>query len=404
MAVSKSLTKLLVPLGRIVKDTSTAELLAAHGFVSQAGSGIYDLLPLGLRIQQKLENIVRRHLNATGSEEVALGSQVNPALWRRSGRLQDPPSPELQFTENRKHLLNPTGEEQIATLVGNVSYRQLPLSFYQITRKFRNELRPRGGMLRTREFLMQDLYTFDATPEDARVAYDRVQQAYHGIFREIGVPYVVVEADNGTMGGNLSHEFHFLAEQGEDHILHCKSCENYDQEEKVGELETCRSCGGENETVNGIEVGHTFYLGTRYSLPLDKKVTQRDGKTVSIEMGCYGIGVSRLISAIAEVCRDKDGLVWPESVAPFPVCVVAKDVSVARELSARLQTAGIDSVYDDRTPQLGFALRAAREMGWPYILIAGRDFEKTGDLELQVRKSGQVVKASRDSIIEFLCT
>ncbi|PRT56167.1 putative proline--tRNA ligase, mitochondrial [Wickerhamiella sorbophila] len=402
MAWSKSLAKLFSPLGRVAKDTSTAELLSTHGFVSQAGSGIYDLLPLGLKIQHNIEGIVRRHLNACGSNELALGSQVNPAIWRRSGRLEDPPSPELQFTENRKHLLNPTGEEQITTLVGNVSYRQLPLSFYQITRKYRNELRPRGGLLRTREFLMQDLYTFDETREGAYTAYANVQEAYHGIFKEIGVPYVVVEAENGTMGGDLSHEFHFLAEQGEDHILHCKSCGNNDQVEKVGVLDSCRKCGGELSTVNGIEVGHTFYLGTRYSQPLQASVTHSDGTSSPLEMGCYGIGVSRLISAIAEVSRDEHGLCWPRSVAAAQVCVVSKDLSLAAELSDQLARAGIDSVYDDRTPQLGYALRVAREMGWPYVLVAGRNYEKTGELELQDRQTGEVVKTTRESFIDLL--
>lgn len=425
-----ALSKLLAALRKNSGLKTSTDFLVAHSFIHQGSSGVFDLLPLCLRIEHKISAIVRDRLDEAGCIESALSTLVNPDLWRASGRLSDnkESGKEFMFTEGRKHLLAPTAEEQIADLMRNVSYKSLPLSFYQITRKFRNELRPRGGLLRTREFLMKDLYTFDLTSDLASQSYARVRRAYDLIFADLGLSVVTAEADSGDMGGDYSHEYHLPHAIGEDMLVSCPRCNYLANSEtavsKAGfagervevldaaipshrtlsppllakarksgatlvdwrlnpsgaplvvpeEGDRCVHCDAELEFRPSIEVGHTFLLGKRYTEPL-KVTVNTPGATSALEMGCYGIGISRLVSAIAEVYIDEHGLRWPRSVAPFTCAVVSKDFGASRALAEFLDANGVDACYEDRTTQVGFAIRDAREKGIPYTLVAGSDVE-----------------------------
>jgi len=459
MSSVKPLSKLLSPLSKHNHaKLSSVELLVSQGYIKQAGSGFFDLLPLGLRVQRKITEIVRKHLEKQGCTELELSTLVNPQLWRSSGRLQDSDKEndagsEFIFTSGKKHLLAPTAEEQITSLVGSVSYRQLPLSLYQITRKYRNELRPREGLLRTREFLMKDLYTFDEDADKAAESYDRIKRAYHGIFDEINVPYLAAEADSGTMGGNLSHEYHYVDSLGEDSVVSCKSCgyaaniekavssggqsgnpvevdgakipENrtlnpvllqqavddgkllvdsrIDPEQGTALVEPlagdhCVNCGHELDISLSIEVGHTFYLGDRYTKPFKANVFPAVGSPRPIEMGCYGIGINRIIGAVASKNMDEFGLVWPKSIAPFHCCVISKEPSLSSEIAHELSKAGIDATYEDRTAQLGQAMRSARESGFPLTILLGKSWEKEGVVEILPRL-GESQKASKSQLV-----
>lgn len=406
------LSKLLTHLVRTQKvstQPTSGDLLVKYGFVRQSGSGIFEVLPLGLRVQKNICNIIRKHLDAAGCVELELSTLVNPNLWVNSGRF-DPKNAneEILFSAERKYLLAPTGEEQITTAVGSVSYKQLPLSFYQISRKFRNELRPRGGILRSREFLMKDLYTFDATAQDAHSSYSRIQEAYRHIFDEIGVPYTVAEANSGDMGGSLSHEYHYASQSGEDMVARCTSCKSVANVETLPELKNldaasikkagarlCPKCSSPLAFDECIEVGHTFYLGDRYSKPLKSMVTHKDGSQVPMEMGCYGIGVTRIIGAVAEKLMDEHGLRWPKAIAPFPCIVVSNDTEVAKSVASSLaSSSGISVAFDDRTSQIGQAMREARECGIPLTLVAGRSWKNEGLIEILPRL-GQPVKVTQ---------
>lgn len=409
------LSKLLIHLARTQKASSqptSADLLAKHGFVKQSGSGIYEFLPLGLRVQKNVCNIIRKHLDSAGCFELELSTLVNPNLWVNSGRLNPKnANEELLFSADKKYLLAPTGEEQITTAVGSVSYKQLPLSFYQINRKFRNELRPRGGILRSREFLMKDLYTFDATSEAAHSSYSRIQEAYRNIFDAFGVPYIVAEADSGDMGGSLSHEYHYASQSGEDTVARCTSCGFVANLEMLPDLKnpktvsskktkekTCPQCSSSLAFDQCIEVGHTFYLGDRYSKPLKSMVTLKDGAQVPMEMGCYGIGVTRIIGAVAEKMMDENGLRWPKAIAPFPCIVVSNDTEAAKTVASALASSSeYDVAFDDRTSQIGQAMRDARESGIPLTLVVGKSWKNEGLIEILPR-TGLPRKAAQSEL------
>ena len=389
--MGSGLGKLLAPLERQHDLKKRTDYLLSHGFIQQESSGVFDLLPLSTRIIQKINNIIRSELNAAGCVELELSNLVDPKLWIQSNRLRKDTEAEFIFTEKRKYMLAPTAEEQITNLMRNVSYKQLPLSFYQITRKFRNELRPRNGMLRTREFLMKDLYTFDLNEELAEQSYKRISEAYEKIYRRIGIPFLVADADSGDMGGTLSHEYHALHEVGEDKLVVCSNCtytSNWEsaivkkdgqkyQTKDLNFAETdfssleCHSCSSPVHAKSTIEIGHTFMLGTKYTEPMQAVVNSPAGNGIPLEMGCYGIGVSRLISALAEVHMDNSGIKWPVPVAPFSCAVVSKNSSDSKKVADMLVSNGIDAYYEDRTTQIGYGIRDAKEKGIPFTIVLG---------------------------------
>lgn len=578
------LSQHLIPASPPVTD----DPLIQHGYVRQVSSGVYHLLPLARQVQTNLENLLRKHMNAVGGVEVSLSTLSLPKLWERTGRSGNTELFRLKDSRGgNEHILAPTHEEEITNLIANnvSSYRQLPLRLFQISRKYRDEKRPRGGLLRGKEFLMKDMYSFDKTAEEAVSTYKDVQQAYNAFFEEVGVPFVVAEADTGAIGGSLSHEYHYLSAVGEDTVATCESCkftanvekaiadppeaqrgtekeeaavayfvspdENREtlvaayypkdrefsvlhlmnelpeetvdlevfentpkaieqlkklkksddtettttKETEASEPETqssandlalsyyletakaqddsalltrrfirvmdsrlnrhtplpelpfranrgstttlvdvplvmaqdgdaCPECGEESLRVaRAIEIGHTFYLGTKYSAPLNASVTLPNGsdaETVPIEMGCYGIGVSRLLAAITSITKDSDGLVWPASIAPYHVVVVSKDAEVGSSITNSLRTGLLSStgpeekqqekggdskrpiinaVWDDRpATSFGASLRDARALGFPVTVVAGKRFAETGKVEIQLRSMSvdEIKKAAKE--------
>jgi prolyl-tRNA synthetase len=540
------------------KEDSNA-LLVRGGFIRQAYSGLFHLLPLGLRVQDKIEHLVDQHMRRLQASKVSLSSLSSQDLWSRSGRLGG--GTELfKFADRKdsKWLLSPTHEEEITTLVRSLvqSYRDLPIRLYQISRKYRDEPRPRQGLLRGREFLMKDLYTFDVDIPTALRTYEDVRNAYNNFFDELKMPYIVAKADSGTMGGDLSHEYHLPSEKGEDTIISCSNC-NYvrneelvedkkvlirplspDEEEIPGSMkqnlplkesifitndkhtlvkafcnksltsssngtadcevnpyavkavlpdvalgfenpseqfttwnpkgdsilyifdhqihqseieaklaiehaigkhegrklfvaengdggkgipglvkvqtgDECPACSKGQVTVQkAIEIGHTFYLGTRYSEALDAKVAVQPGADSQheafMQMGCHGIGVSRLIAATASALSDDTGLNWPRVLAPFEVIIMShqpSDVNACLDVYDSLlegKPACNDAIVDDRDKNWLYKLREADLVGYPVIIFLGRAWKERGEYEVQCRRLGVKQDVTKEDLPQFV--
>ncbi|KAF2798677.1 prolyl-tRNA synthetase [Melanomma pulvis-pyrius CBS 109.77] len=482
-------------------------LLVRGGFLRQAHSGVFHLLPLGLRVQDKLERLIDKHMQSLGASKLSLSSITTEALWRQSGRYST--NSELLRLKDRKDsgfLLSPTHEEEITSLVSGMihSYKDLPLRLYQIGRKYRDERRPRQGLLRAKEFLMKDLYTFDYSPEHALETYKAVRTAYNNLFNELKVPYLVADADSGNMGGKLSHEYHFASPKGEDNVWSCDTCTYVANEELVEKAVDANAVpksgkelvkftgisvdrttkihiyvprpaslpigapdpswndihsfvnlhavkkagvdidtGIETSTVHdllpnttqdseiydratastseldltptqpddpcprcppntgrlavrkAIEVAHTFHLGTRYSEPLSALVSLPDNpQPQALQMGCHGIGISRMIGAIASLLSDSRGLNWPRVVAPFEVAVIEtmKDrggEQVYDHLQDDIGASKLDAILDDRPiKSLAWKLRDADLIGYPVLIVLGRAWKERGEVEVQCRRLG----------------
>ncbi|EGE03259.1 prolyl-tRNA synthetase [Trichophyton equinum CBS 127.97] len=578
-----------IPSGGIAEaknGVDSNDLLIRAGFLRQPYSGVFHLLPLGLRVQEKLERLIDKHMRKLSAAKLSLSSLSSQALWKKSGRLHDDDSEVFRFVDRKKtpFLLAPTHEEEITSVVSGLikSYRDLPLRVYQISRKYRDEPRPRHGLLRGREFVMKDLYTFDSTEAEAIKTYNTVKEAYISLFKELKLPYVVASASSGNMGGNLSHEFHFPSPKGEDTIVSCSKCEYVFNEELASGKTSCKrtehklnsnsptdglghqeaaaiSTGqwsaiskdrkvlvrafypkfliadGQSEPVqrevnqhslksvasaygididigykdalatwkaeiqnqpqntkqnirvldiydfrvrvydrppikdllNGmssnnldiqsslldrfpgtndgldllraragdecpncgnpalktdqsIELAHTFHLGTRYSEVLQANVSinpaslpgaEKKGKQepVPIQMGCHGIGVSRMISAVSDILADEKGLNWPQAIAPFQVVVVpGKGLEKEGELVYDIVTQNtqqlIDTILDDRKKDFAWKLRDADTIGYPIILAVGKNSWGAGNkVEVQCRRLGNLrTQVSLEEVPEFV--
>ncbi|KAH7257432.1 hypothetical protein BKA59DRAFT_389138 [Fusarium tricinctum] len=538
--------------------------LVRGGFLRQAHSGIFQLLPLGLRVQDKIEKLIDKHMHSVGASRVSLSTISSEELWRKSNRL-DSVAPELFRLTDRKNtplILSPTHEEEITTLVAGIvnSYKDLPIRLYQVTRKYRDERRPRHGLLRSREFLMKDLYTFDLTAAEAVDTYRQVSGAYRAFFAELKLPYLVAEASSGDMGGDLSHEYHLPSSVGEDTIVSCDTCHYTANDEvaaarppsagakgksdipvsqfnvwrgiskdrkvlinawyprssddstesglslhavksAVAELDTTiedplplweetlknrnahvvnvidsrlasafgsvrnqlplmpqnhESYQVEHSTVDStdsgeglnlvqiadgddcprcekgtlkihraLECGHTFQLGTRYSVPLDACVNlpqsglsaaaQKEGLTpgsrVPIQMGCHGVGVSRIFGAVAEILADERGLNWPRAIAPFEVAIIPAS-DLAEEPLRIYDTLAInngtrstfDVVLDDRKRSFGWKMKDADMVGYPVLVILGRSFKENVNLDTLEPQQLAQVKKQLDEELEHLTT
>ncbi|XP_037083277.1 probable proline--tRNA ligase, mitochondrial isoform X2 [Pollicipes pollicipes] len=322
------------------------ELLTAAGYIHQSSGGVFHILPLCQRVLDKMVSAVHQEMAAIGAGQLTMPTLVRDTLWKQTGRAEQMGA-ELMTVEDRsghRFVLSPTHEEAVTQLVGAVSpvsSRQLPLRLYQVTAKFRDEKRARFGLLRCKEFLMKDLYTFDATEEAARASYREVVQAYTALFLRLGIPAVRVRGDSGLMGGRLSHEFHVLAPVGEDRVLVQPECEQPDCPASVNlevlrdqretapgaRAELCQACGRELHDRTGIEVAHTFLLGQLYSEVFGACCSGPGEARVPLHMGCYGIGLSRLLAAVVEArSADGAGLSWPAQLAPYKLCVVTPKV------------------------------------------------------------------------------
>ncbi|KAL2406405.1 Proline-tRNA ligase [Exophiala dermatitidis] len=556
--------------------SDATQLLIRAGYLRQAYAGIFQMLPLGLRVQDKLERLIDKHMRSIKASKVSLSSITSLALWQKSGRWK--PGTEFFTFKDRKDtdwLLAPTHEEEITTLLADLihSPQQLPVRLYQVTRKYRDEKRPRGGLLRGREFLMKDLYTFDSTPTQAHATYDETRGAYRNFLNELTVPYIEARAESGDMGGNLSHEYHFPNAAGEDIVITCTDCDYARNEEFVsqkafpprpvegiaarsptstpasdssmlihqdfvskdgrklvramapkvserttndssvshvavnpyavkaavdgvveidsglqqplayfeGVLDTtganddadncpsvyylldfrvesesvhdligqdleryasknvkfyiisapqdgsdrinllkhragdpCPQCSsGKLQLHKAIEVGHTFHLGTRYSSKLGLSIRSADGKAnVPVEMGCHGIGVSRLIAAVASCLADDRGLNWPRVIAPFEAVILAakpdsKRIQAAEQLYDQLSAPGpaavaADVLLDDRHDQgLGWKLKDADMIGYPVIVVLGKGFDR-GMVEVQCRRLNIKQEVELERVVEYV--
>lgn len=473
---------------------SSHKYLIQGGFVSQIGSGIYNYLPMGKKVLDQITNIVRDELDKSGAQEVELGLITPSALWKESGRYNKYGKELLRFKDRKSNdfVLGPTYEEAMVDLVRNrvKSYKNLPLNIYQIKSKFRDEARPRFGLLRGREFLMKDGYSFHSSEEDMQREFVLMEQTYKNILNRLGLDFRVVEADSGAIGGSESKEFMVLANNGEDDIVYCQNCEYganieaakskisqnstqtkkiykkaifedntkivcfviskddelqitkalnavtdaielFDCDEQDADLiivddtitissdetqanlrsvkvgDSCPCCDAPLAITKGIEVGHIFQLGTRYSDAMGAKFLDENGKSKSLIMGTYGIGVSRLLAVIQEVASDEKGCIWSGEVTPYKLDIIVSDIKkqdqreFAQKLYEECKSNNIDVILDDRKERFGFKMGDFELIGFPYAVIVGRNLSE-GIVQLVDRKTLEKQDIKIDNILEIL--
>jgi prolyl-tRNA synthetase len=414
------------------------KLMLRAGLVRQTAAGIYAWLPLGWRVLQKIEQIVREEQDRAGAIEMLMPTLQSADLWRQSGRY-DAYGPEMLRIKDRHEreiLYGPTNEEMITALFRDdvKSYRDLPRTLYHIQWKFRDEVRPRFGVMRGREFLMKDAYSFDLDEAGARQSYYTQMLAYLRTFQRMGIKAVPMKAASGPIGGDLSHEFIVLAPTGESEVFYEAAFENVEwstapigyhpehleafyksvssfyaaTDETHDEARWAEVTEKQRRTGRGIEVGHVFYFGTKYSDAMGLKVSGKDGTPVVPHMGSYGIGVSRLVGAIIEASHDEAGIVWPEAVAPWQVGIVtmrADDEATtlaADRLYDELRAKGIEVLYDDRDERGGVKLGSMDMIGLPWQVIIGPRGIAEGKVELKNRRTGERTDMPVDDVIARL--
>jgi len=428
----------------ILKETPKEAEIVSHrlmlraGMIRQEAAGIYAWLPLGLKVLKKVEQVVREEQNRAGAVEVLMPT-IQPAdLWRESGRYDDYGKEMLRIEDRheRDMLFGPTNEEMITEIFRAYvrSYKDLPLNLYHIQWKFRDEVRPRFGVMRSREFLMKDAYSFDLDQDGARASYNRMFVAYLRTFAQLGLRAIPMAADSGPIGGDMSHEFIILAKTGESEVFCDKSLLdlavpgedtdfNADLTPIVNEWLGSYAATDEKHdparfeqeipedrriSARGIEVGHIFYFGTKYSEPMKAVVAGPDGTENPVHMGSYGIGPSRLVAAIIEASHDDAGIVWPDSVAPFDVGLInlksgdAATDGACEDLYAKLTAAGLDVLYDDTDGRAGAKFATADLIGLPWQLIVGPKGLAEGTIELKNRATGERESLSPDSALARL--
>ncbi len=399
-----------IPIGT---EAASHQLLLRSGLVQMLTSGVYSYLPLGLRALRKIEAIINEEMNVIGARELLLPSLQPMELWKRTGRDETLKDVMIQFKDKkgRAMCLGPTHEEVITDLVKNHvrSYKQLPVVLYQIQTKFRDEMRPRFGIVRACEFIMKDAYSFDQDEQGLRKNYELMYTAYQKIFSRCGLKVVVVEADSGAMGGDISHEYMVPAEIGEDEVLCCDACDYACGINKGKEGNSCLVCQkGALIKRSAIEIGHIFQLGTKYSKALDVSFLDEKGQKKTVVMGCYGIGVSRLIATIIEKNHDAAGIVWPKEVAPFEVEILPLQLSdgdmmrQADKLYVDLARQGIDVFMDDRDESPGKKFNDADLIGIPYRVTLGKRMLAEGKAEIKDRRSGMVFAVELARVAEKL--
>jgi len=407
-------SKFLIPTSKEVPVGTEAvshQLLLRAGLVNMLTSGVYSYLPLGLRVLRRIEDIIREEMNEAGAQELFLPCLQPIELWEKTGRDKTVAEIMIRFQDNRgrQMCLGPTHEEVITQLVKEYvqSYRQLPVTLYQIQTKFRDELRTRFGIVRACEFIMKDAYSFDRDIEGLKKNYALMYEAYKHVFKRCGLDIIIVEADSGAMGGDVSHEFMAAAPIGEDTVLQCPACgfaKGQAEDEKEGG--SCPECQkGILARTPAIELGHVFQLGTKYSDALSALYLDEDGKQKPVIMGCYGIGVSRLISAIIETNYDDNGIVWPRQVAPFDVEILALQpddadaMALAVEVYQKLKDQGLEVLLDDRAESPGRKFKDADLIGIPYRIVIGRRTLKDAKVEVKNRRTGEVLFIEQNGFV-----
>ncbi|NXB74351.1 SYPM protein, partial [Donacobius atricapilla] len=397
------------PEGRPGEPTCRSQrLMLQGGLIHPTSPGCYCYLPPTVRAMEKLIKLMDEEMQAVGGQKLNLPS-MGPELFRLVDR------------HDHGYCLGPTHEEVVTALVASqsgLSYKQLPLRLYQVTRKFRDEPKPRFGLLRSREFYMKDMYTFDASEEAARRTYEQVCDAYCSLLTRLGLPFVKVQAATGTIGGTTSHEFQLPADVGEDRLVLCPQGHFAANVETLsGEQTLCPTCGEKLTETKGIEVGHTFYLGTKYSSVANAVFSSAENKPQLAEMGCYGLGVTRILAASIEVFSTEDSIRWPSLIAPYQLCFIppkrgSKEEEegavllerVYDDLAEALPHLAGDSVLDDRTQlTVGKRLKDAKRLGYPYVVVAGKKVcEEPPIFEVWNQNAGEVLFLTREGVIELL--
>ena len=413
------------------------QLMLRAGMIRQEAAGIYAWLPLGLKVLKKIEQIVREEMNRAGAVEILMPTLQLADLWRESGRYDDYGEEMLRIKDrhDRDLLYGPTAEEVVTDIFrGYVkSYKDLPLNLYNIQWKFRDERRPRFGVMRGREFLMKDAYSFDLDEAAARRSYNRMFLAYLNVYARLGLKAIPVKADPGPIGGDLSHEFMILADTGESQVFAHRDLVEMgapgpdldwqgDLEAEVSRRTSLYAASDEMHdiarfeampadkqmTARGIEVGHIFYFGTKYSAPMKANVTGPDGKDTPVQMGSYGVGVSRLVAAIIEASHDAGGIIWPDSVAPFGAAVLnlragdAAGDAACESAYAALIAAGKDPLYDDRDERPGAKFAATDLVGIPWQLVIGPKSLADGVVELKRRATSERQTLPLDAALQAI--
>ena len=425
----------------VLKENPKEAQIASHrlmlraGMIQQSSAGIYTWLPLGLKVLNKIEQIVREEQTASGAHEIKMPTIQPAELWQESGRYEDYGLEMLRVKDrhDRDMLYGPTNEEQVTDICRThlKSYKSLPLNLYHIQWKFRDEVRPRFGVMRGREFLMKDAYSFDLSKEDARKAYNRMFVSYLKTFKRLDLTAIPMEADTGPIGGDLSHEFLIQAETGESEVFFDSaiSSDPAFTEDLTGDAELeaafdrlTSAYARTDETHDaalfdqqvptdrrvvsrGVEVGHIFYFGTKYSDALGATVQNAEGKDVAVHMGSYGIGVSRLVGGIIEASHDENGIIWPTEIAPFGVGILnlkvddADCTAACDRLYAQAQAAGLDPLLDDRDMRPGGKFADMELIGLPWVITIGPRGLKDGMAELKNRKTGEKHDVAIDAVL-----
>lgn len=415
------------------------QLMLRTGMVRQNGAGIYTWLPLGLRVLKKIEQIVREEMNRAGAIEILMPTLQQADLWKESGRYEAYGKEMLRITDRheREMLYGPTNEELVTDVFRSYvkSYKQLPLNLYHQQWKFRDEIRPRFGVMRGREFLMKDAYSFDLDEAGARKSYQKMFCAYLNAFSRMGLTAIPMKADTGPIGGDLSHEFIILADTGESAVF-CdralldlpapgadldfdgdltaeveKRTQFYAATEEMHDEDAFNALPEDQRvSARGIEVGHIFYFGTKYSKPMKASVQGPDGQITDVHMGSYGIGVSRLVGGIIEACHDENGIAWPEEIAPFQTGIINMRVgdeacdAACEKLYAALEAAGKDPLYDDTDDRAGAKFARMELIGVPWQVTVGPRGIKDGTVEVKMRKTGEKQDVSLDEILNQLAS
>ena len=426
-----------------LKETPQEAQIVSHrymlraGMIRQSSAGIYSWLPLGFRVLKKIEQIVREEQNRSGAQELLMPTIQSADLWRQSDRYDDYGKEMLRIKDrhDRDMLYGPTNEEVITEIIAASvrSYRDLPLNLYHIQWKFRDEVRPRFGVMRGREFYMKDAYSFDLDANAGRVAYNKMFVAYLRTFARMGLKALPMRAETGPIGGDMSHEFIVLADTGESEVFCHQELLEYDilgeqvdfgsPEQIQGFVDQWTSLYAATDdmhdagrfesevpedkriTARGIEVGHIFFFGDKYSKPLNAMVVTSDGTEVPVQMGSYGVGVSRLVGGVIEACHDDDGIIWPEVLAPFKIGLINLRVGddacdkACEDIFTKLNASGTEVMYDDRDERAGVKFSDMDLIGLPWQLIIGPRGLKSGVVELKNRKTGEREEVSLESAL-----
>ncbi len=384
------------------------KLMIRASLISMLMAGVYSYLPLGLSVLENIKKIIREEMNAIGAEEVLLPALQPMDLWNKTSRFELMKEIMITFKDRRSKTvcLGPTHEEVITDLVARFlqSYKQLPFCLYQIQTKFRDELRPRFGLVRSCEFIMKDAYSFDINDESLDKSYQLQHEAYCRIFNRCGLDFAAVSADSGAMGGSVSHEFLAMTSSGEDKLLVCPKCafkKNFSQDNQQ-----CPECKITMEIKAALEIGHIFKLGTKYSDVLSAKFLDKDGVQKPVVMGCYGIGVSRIIAAVIEQNHDDKGIVWPKEISPFSVTILAlnpqeeKIIKSGQDLHNALEKENISCLMDDRDEKAGIKFNDADLLGFPIRITLGKQFLESALVEIKMRNSQEVIKVKKNAVIK----